>query len=1782
MTEFEGYDELAVLHRSARSTVYRARASDGQRVVVKTGDATRLQAEYQLLSSLDLPGIVRARELVGGKALVLEEAGTQNLAEWLRDRTVGLHEFLRLAIQLAEIVARLHQRGIVHLELNPWNILVDTDLGWLTVCDFAHATRNPVQLKPTIRDRADQALAYIAPEQTGRMNRGVDHRADLYALGCTFYEMLTSAPPFLSDDELGIVHAHLAKAPRPPKELEPNIPEQLSDVVMHLLAKTPEERYQSAEALQADLLRARRTWSRRGSSAPAVQDRGQELLFPAKLYGRDQESKRLLEAFEQARSGRRGEVMVVTGPAGIGKSALATSLIEPVHQADGHLALAKFDQLRGKAPYASLGAAIGQILDGILQGTVVLRELWRSRVGKALEGRAPALVEVLPQLEQLLGEQPVAPQLGPAETRHRFEQALHCLLQALAGPDHPLVLVLDDLQWADQPSLTFTRLLARRPPTNLLLLINTRDAAPVSADQLELQPLQREHIAELVADALRTTENEARALADLIEQKAGGNAFFVRSMLRHLHAAEYIRHDPESGWTWDLEKIANLSLIGSADELMEAAILRLDPPVRELLQVAACVGNQGSLSLLVDLLGVEPTELGSDLQIALDENLLTTIGASNSGYRFSHDQVQRAAISTLNPAHRAAIHLCAGLTLLERAANLLDEHIFDIVDQLERGRALITLPEDRERFAELNLIAARRARRNSAYEPARDYLLRARAALPRPSFEIELILAEACHLSGDSREGDRAVVRALALARDDIDRAEACRMQAVSRTLAGEYADALDWGRQGLAHLGFSLRSSDRQAVEALLGEDPVAQITDAPRMEDRRLLAIAQLLADMATPSYFTDPPTFGALMTALVRLSLEEGNSHHAPYGYVFYGMMLAEHGFRIEGHKVGLAAIRMAQEEGDPASLARVLHTFANHLNHWVEPVRSDQAIFDRALRVGLEAGELRFTAYAAVGRALAMLSSGAELDAVLIAADSAAERARQVRDGAMLDISTAIVQFVRCMQGRTHQPGSFEDDDFSESEFLIASSSNPTVAALYDILRLKASVLLGLWEEALVSADAARPRLGFVRGLMSQADYHLYAGLAFVAKGDPSRARDCLEQLRAWEATCPANFRHKAELLTAELSRYEGNQVKAMEAYGRAAEAARTEGFAHEAGLANDLASRFHGEQGRRRISRMYSSSAERAMRRWGAGGSERNDPTARLGTLHGGPSTLDMVSVLKAAEVISSEVVLERLIDKLMQVCMEAAGAERAVLMLEHEGLPIVRAIGFVGQRATSAEIPVEPGGPVSYEMVMEARRRAEPVVLDDAMNVGLYREDPYTREHRLRSVMVLPIRRQSTLVGVFWFENNLVSGAFTKARLQVLRLLSTQIASSLENSLLFEQLMSEIRERAVAERKLRRSELRLKALFERAPDVFVLWDPTTGKVTQVNDAARKLVGTGLTGLTFVELFTSPGSAERLLEECKEYGRAEGVELELVRRAAGAIPVLVNASLVTDGKRALYGQAVVRDIRPLKAAEEALVQANESLEERVRQRTQELREANEQLATSNEDLRQFAYLASHDLKSPIRAVSNYLQLLKRRYNEVLDETGLDYIDKATGGAVRMQTLIDDVLAFSQVGQDRRPFTAVKIERVVTMVLQDLQPQLTEADGKVEVLGSLPQIFGNEPRLIQLFQNLFENAVKYRGETPPRIIVSAKEKGPMWEFSVKDNGIGIEAEYGRRIFVIFKRLHNRSEYSGTGIGLAMCKKIVELHGGSIWVESQGEGTGSDFRFTLLHGRPHDEAR
>ncbi|HJN74457.1 MAG TPA: AAA family ATPase [Myxococcota bacterium] len=1782
----EGYRELSEFRRSRRSTVYRAvRDEDGASVVIKVGRedaAVRLESEFTLLQDLQVPGVAEALDFPHTDedlpALVTADAGPLHLGHWRNAHDFDLKIILHLSIQLAEIVGRIHRRDIVHLDICPQNIVIDPDLLWLTIVDFARASRAPALQRSTgIQGRTAGGLRYIAPEQTGRMNRRLDHRADLYTMGAVLYELFCGRPAFDFADGLEMVHAHLARSPEPLESVDPQIPEVLARIVERCLAKTPEDRYQSAEALQADLRRTQRRAM--SSSSIAVFELGRHdgaaIRFQDKLYGREGALTELTAALAASRA--IATVALVTGPEGSGKSHLIESVREPVQRRGGLFLYGRFEPERGATPYAALATALRHLVRRIRRLPVEERQVWAARLERALDGRAAALSDLELELEGLVEMPPLSP-LDPERSGIRFNTVLRNFVRSLCRAEQPLVLALDDLQRADDATIDFLASLTRDPSLRHLLIVGgSQDPgllAGLDVVRIPLQPLDASALMALCGDAMSLDENAARALADMCLSLTEGWPMATRLLLEQLHEQDVLRFDTDTGtWTWDIVRLGAGGLRADIDEMIDARVEDLPADSRRLLEIAACLGSSASLEMLAELRRVDIAAVTSLLRPCLDRGLVHAGRAEDpdaAGWHFAHDRVRARILSGADADQRATTERQAGLVRLSH-----DQGLFRVVDHLNRVGAP-SADEERAELADRNAEAARRARAIGAPQAARAYQARV-LHLREPTREDKLEALRCAWLSGADEEAAGFV--------EELGSETVARLAVRCHVQQRRYREALEWGTIALAEHDVALPAElDRAIAEDLLrietGARPPRDLLITPACTDADAIALGELLGELVNAAFFTDPYLFSWLQVRMALHSLEHGPMPNAAYAWTWVGVVLAT---RLDEPESGWALGRLGSELAelaDAAERARVLFTFANHLNHWQVHLRTNRPMLQEAGEFAAAAGDAHFSAYARAADALIALSLGTPLDEVLRDTRSALQFCATALPPArgssepVVDVLTVLRQTVLSFQGRSFGPGLLDDASFELSAFLASADLNATSSALVESLQLMLAVHNEHFDAAARRYEATRPAA--LQGAIQLADHLFHGAVALAALDRRADLVPLRRELATWTETAPANFRHRLWLIDAEIARLEDRHIEAVELYDRAIDRAGDQGFVHDEALANARASRFHEMRGWDRFATVYHEAALSVAERWGRA---RPRPTRPRAQAREG-SELDLMSVLEAAEAISSEVELGALLDRLMRVCLQAAGANRGVLLLERESdRAVVRVIGSLqgaDYRVDLIEEDLDSSSHVPFGVVERVRRTWDAVVVDDAQH-GELADDDHVRTTGVKSLLVLPIQRQSTLIGVFVLENTLVSHAFTPSHIGVLELLSSQIAISLAQSLMFEQLMEEIRERTLAEKALRRSELKYQSLYEHAPDVFVLWDARTRRIAQCNATTAELLGhapKSLSGVPILDLFhpAAHGVVEAVLADFDRDGEIEGARLLAMHADGHTIPVLVNASAVREGDRVLYCQAVLRDITALEEARAQLEQANEDLEERVLLRTRQLSAANADLAYSNNELRQFAYLASHDLKSPIRRVASYLQLLQRRHGEVLDPGAHHYIDKAIESSVRMQALIDDVLAYSQVGRDRRPPGEVRSDRALQAAMENLSVELAESDAAVEAPDSMPVVLANETRLIQLFQNIVGNAVKYRdpGRSPVITVEASTIEGYV-EFVVRDNGIGFDPDYNTRIFTIFKRLHHRSEYGGNGIGLAICKKIVEMHGGRIWAESE-PGDGSTFHFTL----------
>ncbi|WP_164018976.1 AAA family ATPase [Pyxidicoccus trucidator] len=1903
MAQALGEEGLREIYRGRRYVVLRGWKQDGEPLVVKqvrsgplaSGSKAMLRHEYSLLRSLhdEVPGVTRALALREDEAhlpaLILEDAGPQNLQEWLGRRPVTMDAFLELALQLAGIIASLHQQHVIHRDLNPTNMVVGAGSRHVTVIDFDLATQVAgVAPDEGLPGELQWALPYVAPEQTGRMNRPIDHRADLYSLGATFYELLTGLPPFVSMDPAELVHAHLAKPPVPPAFANPAVPKLLSDVVLKLLAKMPEERYQSAEALLADLLEARRRQASgtMGSFELGRVDLARQLTFPDRLYGREREQTRLREALERVRRGASEGVLLV-GDAGIGKSALVQQLQRHAEPRDLVLG-GKFNQLQGNVPYAAFVEAFRGFVRGLREQPPFVRQGWRHRLLKALGDNSRVISDIVPELEELLGPQPAPLKLEPVGTSARLLLMFQSFVQTLASAEHVLVLFLDDLQWADSGSLQLLQSLAMDPDSRHVLLVGAyrpravgpdhpltrwiealREAEAMPFGALELAPLDLPAVTALCADTFRCGVERAGPLAELVLRKTAGNPLFITRFLRLLHLSGLLAFDLDSGaWRWDLSRIEQVEAMENVVELMLATIRRLPERAQRALKVAACLGDRVELWLLSALVGGAEGEAASALWSLLREGLLLPekegarppradgagAGAPSeqeATYRFAHDRVRQAAYSMLSEDERRHLHHEAGRQLLRGASpEVLDERLFAVVDHLHLGVERPGGEVEGLELVELNYRAGLKAKSASAFGAALVYLLRGISLLPRALwpqrreqvFHLHAEAAECAYFSSDPGLAGELVRTALEHAPSCLEKVGLYCLQVLAHTLKGKYAEGLQWGREGLRLLGMEVPERDFSSALAVeLAEVPAnlrgrsaAELLDAPRMEDPEQLARVRLLSELDNSAFFLDPVLFALINTRALNLTLRHGNSPWAPVVYGCYAMMLSvREGDVVNGHAFATMAVELARRQADPRQECRAIISLLQ-INHWRSPLRTTMPLARRGLAAGIAGGDLQFGGFTLSISVSTEFSMGTELGRVLGTVDGCLAFSRKSGVMSLRDSVVFFRQAIRALRGHTRRPARFDDDDFDEQAVLDSGRLAPLYRFSLATLRILVAYVLGDFDEAVRVSRQAEQYAAYTQGSYRVVDFNFVSSLALAARrSDTLEAREEAlariaanqRQLGGWVEHCPENFRHKHQLVAAEVARLEGRHLDAMALYDAAIDGAHVEGFLQDEAMANEAAGRFFHSLGRERFAALHLRTALEAFARWGAwakvtlleeefpnlkptGGRAWSEPASAAVAGAAPGASLDLLSLLKASETLVSEVVLDRLLEKLMAVCLEAAGATRGALVLNESGALVVRALGDVSEPVSLEHLPLASADTVPGSVVQHAYATGETLVLGDAAHQGRFVMDPCVVRRSIKSALAVPIQRQARTVGVLYLENDLATRAFTPERVGVLRALSSQLAISLENSQLFEQLKVEVQERGRAEAAVRfladsglalaesldveqtlakatrmvvpfladwcmftlvedgdriralpvahanpEKEATLRAMQERYP---VDWNSPPGLVRALR------TGHPVLRPEFTHtLLADVGHGPEYIEKMQALGPRAAMHVPLIARGR----TLGVITLIAEVPRRAYSEADLELAKEL--ARRAAVCIDNARLYRASQEAVRLRD-------------EFLSVASHELNTPLTSLRLMVQSLLRHVPQGLPEPALRAMRTVDSQSLKLATLIEELLDVSRIHAGRldMDLKRVDLEAVLHRVAERLREPLARADCFLDVQVEGPVVGQwDAHRLGQVLLNLLSNALKFGAGKP--IHVSAGVDHGTASVCVRDEGIGIAPDKLPHIFERFERAVSVRAYGGLGLGLHLVREILTALGGTIRVES-ALGVGTTFIVQLpCEGPPSD---
>jgi predicted ATPase/signal transduction histidine kinase len=1464
------YEVVTTLIEAERTSVYRGRRSaDGLPVVLKVpragqahpSELERLEHEYEVLGGLDTRAVVKPLgiDCVDGRpALVLEDFGGVCLAD-LVGVPLEVGRFLRLAVGIAAALAEVHQSGVIHKDVKPHNILVDEAKGEVRLTDFGIASTFPREYPAAVGSNLLQGTpAYMAPEQTGRMNRGVDQRADLYALGVTFYQMLTGRLPFVASDPMEWVHCHLARMPAPPSHVVPGLPEVLSRLVMKLLAKAPEDRYQSARGLREDLASAWaafRTTGQIETFALGERDFSGELRIPQKLYGRAREAGVLLGALRRIVAGGAPEVVLVAGGPGVGKSTLVREL-QKCAAIEGALFLSgKFEERRQSVPYSALAQAFRGAVADILSESDEEVVAWRRRLLAALGPSGQLIVDIIPELELVIGKQPPVTELGPSEAQTRFSGVLRRFIGAFASKEHPSVLFLDDLQWADSGTLALVEQLGTDDKTPYLLLIGAyRDkeipeAHPLrhvidglrqsgrAIDEILLGPLRYEDVGELVADTFRNRAQAPEPLAALVHEKTGGNPFFIVQFLATLHQERLVVFDYEAAaWRWDVTRIAQKGFSSNVVELMVTRVAQLPLATRDTLMLVACAGTYAEVSLLAAVADRSEQAIVHDLAEAVRSGLLLRAG---DVYAFAHDRVRQAAFLATSEGHLTAVHLKIGRLLLARTPpGEIEGAVFEIVTHMNAALSLVEDESERQRIVDLDVVAARKAKSANAYPSALTYAAYAESQLGpdawqrqyETAFALSLLRAECEFLSGNHDEAVRLASSAAQGARTKIDRVSAVLLEQAARRAKGELAETVASELSALALFGIELPAhptraevfAEQDRVRSLLDGRPIEAIADLPLLEDAELAAAMRISAT----SYFTDVDLWRLQVSRMVALSLAHGNSDSCVLWYGGYSLVLAFQGEYEDADRFARVAYRLMEQRGDVASRGRA-HFFLTIAFFWTRPVAETIAHARAGFTAAVETGDLIVAAYCADRALGALLTQGESLERLDRELEGYLEFARAGRLRDIEELLSLTRQFIRSQEGRTASLDDFTDATFAESEFRASLDQRmPFVACVYWALQLRASLAAGAYDQAVAAGAKAKALAPALASHSTYRDIHFYYALALASAAMPSESdrasarRELLSDLRAvlagWSAMNPATFRHSEALVAAEMARLEGAERDAARLYEESIHAARDGGFLYDEALACELAARFYRTQAFSLIADTYLREARRCYLRWGglakARQLERSHPElAEAGgsflptaTFVSRSEQIDLLAAVTASQAISREVVREKLVQTLMRVVLEQSGAERGLLIVPREEGLLIEAEATARQagvevKAMLGQSPSERT-PLASTVVQYVMRTAETVVLDEAGKDPRFADDDYVRRARPRSVLLLPISRAGKIMSLLYLENNALPGVFTSERLVVLKLLAGQAAVSLENARALEQ---ERAARAAAEEAVR-------------------------------------------------------------------------------------------------------------------------------------------------------------------------------------------------------------------------------------------------------------------------------------------------------------------------------------------------------------------------------------------
>ncbi len=1816
-------------------------------------EISRFQDEYELLRELSgmesIPRPLHMEETVYGLTMVLEYFDGLLLPDVIaaihseqksidsifgHDVADPVNAFLLFAIPMTRFIDNFHSKGLVHQKIHPEDIVWEPRTGRVMIIDFSGSEKlTRLQDNNTHRDISTGNLAYIAPEQTGRINRSVDLRTDFYAMGVTFYEMLTGSLPFAADDAMKLVHSHIAMTPEAPHTINPSVPPVISSIILKLMAKNPENRYQSAHGLLMDLQECRKQLQAKTEITDyeiGQADIADKLKAPQKLYGRDGELKELLDTFERVAAGSR-ETIFVTGDAGIGKSRLVEKLRHQVRDKNGFFITCEFDRFKRDIPYTPLLQGFKELIQQILTKEEPFILKWRNILLDELGANCRVLIDVIPELVLITGDQAPLPELSTDESKKRFHLAISRFVKICATAEHPLVIFLDNLQWVDTASLNLIEAILKSSEINfclgigayrdteikkdhaLVLFSDALNAAGINIDLIHLTALKMPPVNQLIADSLMVTPDITLELSKLVNKKSGGNPFFIFQFIKSLYEKNLITYD--GAWQFNMAAISQTDITENMAAFMADHLQRLPENVQKTLKIAACIGIEFDSDLISKAMKKSEATVSEELAQAIHEGLLVSL---DDGVKFSHNRVRDAAYSLLDKNSRVKNHHAIGNAMLAgRDTNWINQNIFEVVHQLNQAIDLISDPAERTDLAELNLKAGIKAKAAAAYLASRQYLKLAMALLTDTSWadaypltlKIYNANCEIGYLTGDHATADKYYDEVLEHARNPFDKVKVLEVKITMYTGANQPAKAIELGIESLHMLGVGFPKKattigvirELLRVKWLLRNKTMDDLLNLPEMNDTKTMAIARILMLCTEPSYVENPTFLVIAVLKLLALTVKHGNSIYSAFAFATYGALLCgAFGNYDKGREYAELALKSIDKFNAAQLKAKVSFLIGGGIHHWTKPLKEDLAYHLEAYNCGVDTGDHSFAAYGVTCYMYAMFFLGEPLEKVDEKFQNFTDPMEKLHQESSFQEFLIWHQLVKNLQTDPDDPllinGSICDAKTYISQWQEVNDLNRLGIA--NIAKMILHYLFDDMEEVIKHAKTGKQYLEAIMGQIFVSEYYFYYSLALLAvclEADKWPRLRYMKQIRAnqkklkkWALHAPENFEHQYLMIGAGIAAVEGAFEKAMILFNSAINTAGRNGFLQDQAIANELAGKIWFKAGNNQIANIFMSRAYRCYQRWGA-----ISKTLRLEKIHpqllnetkkefppalekgfSGQITgksdqvdmmeLDVMTVIQAAQTLSEEIILDKLINQLVRMNIETAGAEKGVLLLKKDDRFIVEAVGKAVKDAIDvgpSKKPISDQVPVS--LIRFVARTEKTVVLADAAAEDLFSEDPYMIRHSPKSIICIPVLHQQHLTAVMYLENNLSEGIFTPKRQKILKVLASQAAISIDNAILYEELAD--------------AEQRLSNLLKTANEGFLAID-TNAVITDVNPEMCRILGRKrdkVIGAKYLDL-PDQKDAEMIKNQLalRRKGKKGAYDITFKRPEGSTVDCLVKAAPLFDKLNHFIGSfAMITDITERKHAEKELMLLNQELEQRVTQRTAELEESLETLKRAQDHLIQSEKMAAlgglvagvaHEINTPVGIGVTAISFLEEKLNQLNElfksgnlskenfekniENAMDAASTTHKNLKRAVALIGSFkeVAADQASEEQRRFN---VKDYIDEVLLSLRPKYKRTMHSITAfcpedleINSYPGAFS------QIITNLVINSLTHAfegidsGEMEIRVTMEEQQL----IFQYRDNGVGMNHESAVKIFDPF--FTTRRSAGGTGLGMYIVYNIV----------------------------------